>query len=44
MMTIRAISTEQMVEIVAGLVKNGLTFEATPAPHGEWNIKLTGGY
>lgn len=42
-MTIRADSTEQMIEIVAGLVQKGLTFNAVETNQG-WEITLTGGY
>lgn len=45
-MTIKRVPTSKLAEIVAGLVKQGLTFEVNP--HGiyddEWVIILTGGY
>jgi hypothetical protein len=42
-MVIRAQSTEQMVKVVSGLVREGLTFDVTETAYG-WQIKLTGGY
>jgi hypothetical protein len=42
-MFIRCTSTEQMVEVVSGLVQKGLTFEVMTTGYG-WEIKLTGGY
>jgi hypothetical protein len=39
------ITTEHLATIIASLVKEGLTFEASPGRHeGEWEIELTGGY
>ncbi len=36
---------EQLTEIVAGLVKQGLTFSAQMQQHSAgWKITLTGGY
>ena len=44
-MYIRGIETSALATIVAGLVKEGLTFEATRGEYpGEWDIELTGGY
>ena len=44
-MEIKDIETiEQLTEIVAGLVKQGLTFIARPGKGQTWNIELTGGY
>lgn len=45
-MTIKRVTTAQLTEIVAGLVKQGLTFEVTPHRFydDEWTITLTGGY
>jgi len=42
-MTIQAETIEQMTEIVAGLVREGLTFKAAPYRDG-WLITLLGGY
>jgi hypothetical protein len=44
-MTIEDIDTADLARVVADLVKQGLTFRATPGriPH-TWNITLTGGY
>lgn len=43
-MTIKANGIKDMVLIVAGLVREGLTFEATEGADEVWTIKLTGGY
>lgn len=45
-MTIKNIATAQLAEIIAGLVKEGLTFECQPDSRcaGTWIITLTGGY
>ena len=43
-MNIVASDTQQMLEIVAGLVTRGLTFEAAALNNGTWNIELTGGF
>jgi hypothetical protein len=42
-MYIDFIMTEQLAEIVAGLVRQGLKFEATPKGD-HWIIRLTGGH
>ena len=34
---------DEMIEAVAGLVKNGLTFKSTKK-NGMWDIELTGGH
>ena len=47
-MTIENIPIEKLAAIVAGLVREGVTFEAAPMPSigaGDyWRITLTGGY
>ena len=42
-MTITCENTEEMVEVIAGLVQRGLTFNVTEATYG-WLITLTGGF
>jgi len=42
--TILAESTEQMVAVVAGLVREGVCFEVNSKAHGRWEIVLTGGF
>ena len=42
-MTINDIETKDLAEIVAGLVREGVTFEATQR-RGLWTITLTGGF
>jgi hypothetical protein len=42
-MKIECIEVEQLADIVAGLVRNGLTFRAYPMG-AFWCIQLTGGY
>ena len=42
-MTIRCDTIDEMTEVVAGLVRQGLTFESRPQGSG-WLITLTGGY
>ena len=45
MMTITAQSIEEFTVIIAGLVREGLTFEArTDAVNGLFEITLTGGF
>ena len=43
-MVIRHIDVSQLATIVAGLVREGLTFEAIADLGGTWTIKLTGGF
>lgn len=43
-MTIKYIPADELAALVAGLVKQGLTFEATPDNLGTWTIKLLGGF
>jgi hypothetical protein len=45
-MTIENVQTEELAEIIAGLVMKGLTFKVVPQPAlpGEWKVVLTGGY
>lgn len=45
-MTIRHIRLIDLAEIIAGLVKQGVTFECRPdSPcQGTWQIELTGGF
>lgn len=43
-MTIQDVPTADLAAIVAGLVAQGLTFEASPISQGLWLIRLTGGY
>jgi len=44
-MVVYADSLEQMVEIVAGLVREGLSFESEyQGSERGWKISLTGGY
>jgi hypothetical protein len=46
-MKIENILTEELAEIIAGLVKQGLTFKAKPQTGFTttvWSIELTGGY
>ena len=42
-MIIESISTEELGDIIAGLVKQGIMFRAFPS-NGFWTIELTGGY
>ena len=42
-MTIERIDISELAEIIAGLVKQGLTFQARPV-NGTWTIELTGGF
>ena len=43
--TIRCGTTNEMVLVVAGLVREGVTFECRPeVTTGVWVITLTGGY
>lgn len=45
MMQIQNVKPDKLAKVIAGLVKEGLTFEAYPAPDGEtWVIDLLGGY
>lgn len=42
---IKHVSTEALATIVAGLVREGLTFEVVPGTlDGNWDITLTGGF
>lgn len=41
---IRTENTERMTAIVAGLVREGVTFEVTDTGAGTWLITLTGGF
>ena len=47
-MLITNIPTELLAEIIAGLVKQGLTFNCRPrhvnAAYVDWTIELTGGF
>jgi hypothetical protein len=43
-MTIEILTTESLTEVVAGLVKNGLTFRAVENGNGMWTITLLGGF
>lgn len=43
-MIIKFIEPNHLAAICAGLVKQGLTFEAEPCGAGLWQIKLTGGF
>lgn len=44
MQKIRGIPTAELAEVIAGLVKQGVTFEAYPdAKPGEWIVELLGG-
>ena len=43
-MFILADDTAAMVAIVAGLVREGVTFEAHEINGGRWRIELTGGF
>jgi hypothetical protein len=43
-MTIEHIALEDLAEIISGLVKQGLTFKATPEGSTSWRITLLGGY
>ena len=44
-MSIEDIKIEDLAEIIAGLVKQGITFEAYQKNGSDfWNINLTGGY
>jgi len=43
--TIENIDLTDLPRIVAGLVREGVTFEARPYPNGTlWFVKLLGGY
>ncbi|CAB5079569.1 hypothetical protein UFOVP143_32 [uncultured Caudovirales phage] len=43
-MTIHNIETSQLAAIIAGLVQQGLTFDAHSHSVGLWTITLTGGF
>ncbi len=44
-MTIRFVSTESLATIVAGLVREGVTFDVLPSgTDNQWTITLTGGF
>lgn len=44
-MTIRFVPTESLAAIVAGLVREGVTFDVLPSGlDGQWTITLTGGF
>ena len=45
-MTIERINTSDLADIIAGLVKQGITFNAYPMTNyaDRWIIELTGGY
>ena len=43
-MTIERIETETLAGLIAGLVKEGLTFQCFPTRDGRWTIELTGGF
>ena len=44
-MTIENITIEDLPRIVAGLVREGVTFEARPYPNGTlWFVRLLGGF
>jgi hypothetical protein len=38
------LTLDEMVQIIDGLVKRGLTFRAMPNGKGDWKIELTGGH
>ena len=45
MMKIANIPTDELGDVIAGLVKNGLTFECFPGTKPTtWTINLLGGY
>lgn len=41
---INCVSTSELGDVLAGLVRNGLTFNVTKNNDGSWNVELTGGY
>lgn len=41
---INCVKTEKLGDVLAGLVRNGLTFNVTENNDGTWNVELTGGY
>lgn len=41
---IRWVKTEVLGDVLAGIVRNGLTFNVTPEEDGTWNVELTGGH
>jgi hypothetical protein len=43
-MTIERIETETLAGLIAGLVKEGLTFKCFQTRDGRWTIELTGGF
>lgn len=43
-MTIENVDLEQLPKIVAGLVREGLTFTVRETSRGLWTITLNGGY
>ena len=44
MRIIENVKTSDLAEIVAGLVREGVTFQVLPNLPGSWNITLLGGY
>lgn len=43
-MTITAYSLQEFLSIIAGLVREGLTFESSAEGGSTYTIRLTGGY
>jgi hypothetical protein len=45
-MYIEEVTTDQLIKIVAGLVRKGIHFEVKPSRRvaDHWDIRLTGGY
>ena len=43
-MKIEGVPTKEVAPIVAGLVREGVTFTVYPTSVGLWCIELTGGY
>lgn len=41
---INSVSSIELGDVLAGLIRNGLTFNVTRNHDGSWNIEMTGGY
>lgn len=41
---INSVSSIELGDVLAGLIRNGLTFNVTRNNDGSWNIEMTGGY
>jgi transposase len=38
------LNTEEMIDICVRLVREGVTFRASPMGYGTWSVIFTGGY